>query len=49
MSILFLGLAYTGLSSLRKCILILKAHRDQAQRDDPNLNIMAAQLKLKEK
>lgn len=48
MAILYVGIAYSGAVSLRQCIIVAKAFREQSLRDDPNLDIMGPSMELKQ-
>jgi hypothetical protein len=48
MTILFLGIGFSNLKSIKECLVVVKAFRQQAEREDPN-NVMTASLMLKQK
>ena len=49
MTMLFLGLGIINVLSLKKCIIVVRAFRDQTMRDDPNNNVMGRALEMKAK
>lgn len=44
MTLLFLGIGFVNIKSIKECLLVINAFRQQAERDDPNNNIMGAAL-----
>jgi len=49
MTLLFLGIGFVNLKSIRSCLFVVNVFRQQAERDDPNNNIMGPGLELKQK
>ena len=49
MTLLFLGIGFVNIKSIKECIIVVNAFRRQANVDDPNNNIMGPALELKQK
>jgi len=49
MTVLFLGIGFVNIKSIKECLIVVNAFRRQANVDDPNNNIMGPALELKQK
>lgn len=47
MTVLFMGIGFANIKSIKECIVVINAFRLQAERDNPNNNFMGPAFELK--